>query len=851
MGNLLLVDLQLSGFSLRIINIYAPNIDNPQFFDKVRKYIEDSIETYTIVCGDLNLVLDPKLDSNNYISVNNPRSRLKALEIVENLKLRDAFRLLNPTTKRYTWRRRNPIKQARLDYFLVSETLTDLLQDCHIKPGYRSDHSRVDIDIILDTFKQGKGVWKFNCSLLTHSDYVKLINDAIMMVKKQYAVPVYDLENLASVPDTDINFVITDDAFLETLLLKMRGDTIKYASKLKKERQAKERYLMAEIDQLEKNESTCNAEAITLKKEELQHLRESQTHGQMIRSRVQNLSLYEKPTREFCNLEKLKFIEKTVKKITLNNNTVLTNQKEILDQIRTFYARLYENKENDLKDCNWDTLNYQQNKLKLDDSLSLEGPLTITEIGTALKGMKHNKTPGIDGFPAEFYKMFWGKLKYFVLRALNYSFLKGNLPLSLRQTIISCLPKGNKQRDLLKNWRPISLLSVLYKIASSSIAARLKPLLPKLIDKAQTGFIQGRFIGEGTRLIYDLMNYTEQRDIDGLLMLIDFKKAFDSISWKFLYEVLNCLGFGPDFIKWIKLFNSNIKAAVLQSGFLSEFINIERGCKQGDPVAPYLFIICAQILFVLIHNNSNIKGVKVGSEEYKITQFADDTTIILDGSERSLLSALNTIEIFGTISGLKMNTSKTKLIWIGRKKYSKDKINTNYKLEWDATDFSFLGIEFSVEITKIPEMNYSKVISKIEKLLTGWTKRCLTPIGKVTVIKNLAISKLNHIIMACPLGKTEYIKQLESKFYAFLWGDKPDRVKRKNITQSYQKGGLKMINIDFFVKAMKSTWIRRLVMSQNSQWATLFQNQCCSVKRLLDYSPQGVYTIVSKAKKQF
>ena len=102
MGNFLLVDLQLSGFSLRIIKIYAPNNDNPQFFDKVRKYVEDSSETYTIVCGDLNLVLNPKLDSNNYMPVNNPRSRLKVLEIVENVKLRDVFRLLNPTTKRYT-----------------------------------------------------------------------------------------------------------------------------------------------------------------------------------------------------------------------------------------------------------------------------------------------------------------------------------------------------------------------------------------------------------------------------------------------------------------------------------------------------------------------------------------------------------------------------------------------------------------------------------------------------------------------------------------------------------------------------------------------------------------------------
>ena len=160
----------------------------------------------------------------------------------------------------------------------------------------------------------------------------------------------------------------------------------------------------------------------------------------------------------------------------------------------------------------------------------------------------------------------------------------------------------------------------MYKIASSSIAARLKPLLPKLIDKAQTGFIEGCFIGEGTRLIYDLMNYTEQRGIDGLLMLIDFEKAFDSISWKFLYEVHSSLGFGPDFIKWIKLFNSNIKATVLQAGLLSEFINIVRGCKHGDLIAPYLFLIYAQILFFLIHNNSNIKGVKVGPEEYKITQ---------------------------------------------------------------------------------------------------------------------------------------------------------------------------------------------------------------------------------------
>ena len=122
------------------------------------------------------------------------------------------------------------------------------------------------------------------------------------------------------------------------------------------------------------------------------------------------------------------------------------------------------------------------------------------------------------------------------------------------------------------------------------------------------------------------MNYTEQNGLDGLLMLIDFEKAFDSISWDFLYKVLTQFGFVPDFIQWIKVFNSNIKATVLQAGFLSEFININRGCKQGDPIAPYLVIIYTQILFILINDNSNIKGVKVGTDVYKITQFADDTT---------------------------------------------------------------------------------------------------------------------------------------------------------------------------------------------------------------------------------
>ena len=203
--------------------------------------------------------------------------------------------------------------------------------------------------------------------------------------------------------------------------------------------------------------------------------------------------------------------------------------------------------------------------------------------------MKNNKTPGIDGLSAEFFKIFWCKLKYFVQRVLNASYINGILPLTLRQIIINCIPKGDKARHFIKNWRPISLISVLYKLASSVIASRIKPILPKLISGTQTGFINGRFIGDSTRLIYDLMNYADDKRITGLLMLIDFEKAFDSISWQFIYKTLEHLGFHDGLIKWVKLFNKDIKATVLQVGVMSEFLNIERGCKQGDPLAPYIF----------------------------------------------------------------------------------------------------------------------------------------------------------------------------------------------------------------------------------------------------------------------
>ena len=122
---------------------------------------------------------------------------------------------------------------------------------------------------------------------------------------------------------------------------------------------------------------------------------------------------------------------------------------------------------------------------------------------------------------------------------------------------------------------------------------------------------------------------------------------------------------------------------------MSEAIPIQRDCRQGDPTAPYLFLLVAEVLNLLIENNTNIKGLQIGTNMFKLSQFADDTTIILDGSASSLDATLNVLKIFGSLSGLKINCDKTKLIWIGSKK--KVKINISAMLDWGNTDFTLLG----------------------------------------------------------------------------------------------------------------------------------------------------------------
>ena len=249
-----------------------------------------------------------------------------------------------------------------------------------------------------------------------------------------------------------------------------------------------------------------------------------------------------------------------------------------------------------------------------------------------------------------------------------------------------------------------------------------------------------------------------------MLLLIDFEKAFDSVSWDFLFKTLDFFNFGNDFKKWVKIFYKNSQSCVIVNGHLSDWFYLHRGCRQGDPLSPYLFIVCAEILAALIRNNENIKGIKIGNAEVLISQYADDTSIILDGSKKSLENCLNILKLYASASGLCLNIDKTKVVWIGSKKGSKEKFGDKYNLHWERNEFIVLGVKFPHNLNEIVDLNYSEKMNEMRKLFLNWSKRILTPLGKTIVIKSLALSKINHLILALPTPSKKLLMRFRKCF---------------------------------------------------------------------------------------
>ena len=199
----------------------------------------------------------------------------------------------------------------------------------------------------------------------------------------------------------------------------------------------------------------------------------------------------------------------------------------------------------------------------------------------------------------------------------------------------------------------------------------MKNVLSSIVKYDQTAYVKGRYIGESIRLISDILEYTENNDIPGVLFSADFEKALDSVEHNFMFAVLKSFGFGSQFIQWVRTFLKNAESCVFSNVHSTGYFMLERGTRQGDPLFAYLFILCVETLFVQIRNNDDIKGVRLGDNEIKLSACSDDADFFTS-DVRSLALIFQTCETFQVYSSLKHNLEKSEACWIGVKRGSKE-----------------------------------------------------------------------------------------------------------------------------------------------------------------------------------
>ena len=215
-GNYVMLDIAIEGLPrLTLVSLYGPNSDSPFYFKEIWEKISAFGNLEVIVCGDWNTVRDYRQDTYNYVRKNNPKAKEEIQRGMEFLELSDVWCNINQDSFKFTWGTQNPVKKARLDYFLTSQAIANITMECSIQSKYRSDHSPVRLKLNTTEHKIGPGFWKLNRSLLRNEDLVKKITDEILLAKSIYGICPYNPDYIGACPDSEIQFMIGDSLFWE------------------------------------------------------------------------------------------------------------------------------------------------------------------------------------------------------------------------------------------------------------------------------------------------------------------------------------------------------------------------------------------------------------------------------------------------------------------------------------------------------------------------------------------------------------------------------------------------------------------------------------------------------------
>ena len=299
-----------------------------------------------------------------------------------------------------------------------------------------------------------------------------------------------------------------------------------------------------------------------------------------------------------------------------------------------------------------------EHEILVEENNSLVARFLLEDFTGAITQMFPDKVPGPDGLNPGFYQHFWNLLGLEVFQTTIGWLENLSFPSNLNDTLICLIPKCTDPQSM-KNLRPISLFNVIYKIISKVLANRMKHILSHIISSTQSAFAPGRSINDNVIIDCELLHYMNRKqrgNVGEVSLKLDISKACDRVDWKFLHHMLRILGFDDGWIKWIMMCVTFIRYYVLMNGSEVSRIIPKRGLRQGCPLSPYLFIICAEGLSALLRQAESsglINGSKVcrGAPSISHLFFADDSFLFFKSTKEETRVIHRILELYECYSG--------------------------------------------------------------------------------------------------------------------------------------------------------------------------------------------------------
>ncbi|CAA7048221.1 unnamed protein product [Microthlaspi erraticum] len=466
------------------------------------------------------------------------------------------------------------------------------------------------------------------------------------------------------------------------------------------------------------------------------------------------------------------------------------------------------------------------------------------EIRAAIFSIHPDKAPGPDGFSASFFYSNWGTIGEDITLEIQKFFTSGNLPQGINATHICLIPKKTAPKSVA-DYRPIALCNVYYKIISKILTARLHPILDGLISENQSAFVPGRAISDNVMITHEILHFlkiSQAKKRTSMAIKTDMTKAYDRVEWDFIKLVLERMGSHTRWIGWIMQCVTSVTFQFLINGAAKGFVKPSRGIRQGDPLSPYLFILCSEVLSGLCYQaqeSGQIEGVKIANKGPKVNHllFADDTMFFCKSNERTCQALKEILRKYEEASGQKISCQKSAITFSKKTlEYVKRRVKIFLGISQEGGNGKYLGLPEAFGRKKKDLFN--AVVDRIRQRAISWSSKQLSGAGKLVMLKSV-LSSMPTYSMSCFKLPVNLCQRIQSVLTRFWWDGNDGKRKMcwiawDKLTLGKREGGLGLRDIQCFNDALLSKLSWRLISNPECLLARLLKGKYFPETTFLD-----------------